>query len=216
QGGVRYEPWLIARVSDHRGEVLYERGAPSPVPVTDEATAFLVADMLSDPAARIPGFGASSVLNTSFGAGVKTGTSSEFRDNWTLGFTPERVVGVWVGNPDQQPMVHISGIDGAAPIWRDVMAAAVSGFPAAEFAPPAGVVRATVCAPTGLLPGADCPSTAPEWFRAGTEPQHAESYYHREAGVLAIDPPAEARAWAVDAGWPLWSGGLWSSGGGTG
>ncbi|MCK9495619.1 MAG: transglycosylase domain-containing protein [Dehalococcoidia bacterium] len=206
QGGVRYEPWLIARVLDYRGEVLYERGAPSPIPVTDEVTAFLVADMLSDPAARIPGFGASSVLNTSFGAGVKTGTSSEFRDNWTIGFTPERVVGVWVGNPAQQPMVHISGVDGAAPIWRDVMTAAVSGFPAAEFAPPEGVVRETVCAPTGLLPGTNCPSTAPEWFRADTAPQQVESYYHREGGVLAIDPPAEARAWAVDAGWALSSG----------
>lgn len=205
QGGVRHEPWLIARVRDHRGAVLYERRPSEGVPALDPATAFLVADMLADPAARIPSFGAGSVLDTPFGAGVKTGTSSEFRDNWTVGFTPERVVGVWVGNPDQRPMVNVSGVDGAAPIWRDVMTAAVRGFPPARFQPPPDVVRATACAPTGLAPGPDCPSPAPEWFRAGTEPVEVERYYRRTGALVAIDPPAEARAWAADAGWALWS-----------
>ncbi|MCB9484115.1 MAG: transglycosylase domain-containing protein [Dehalococcoidia bacterium] len=206
QEGVRYEPWLIARVMDHAGNVLYERPAPTPVRVLDAATAFLVTDMLSDPIARVPSFGADSILDTPFDAAVKTGTSSEFRDNWTIGYTPERVVGVWVGNPDQRPMVHISGVDGAAPIWRDVMTAALEGG-RSPWRVPDGVVRTTVCAPTGLLPGPDCPGAAPEWFLAGTEPTATESYYERTGATLAINPPAEARAWAAAAGWSLWSDG---------
>ena len=204
QGGARYEPWLIARVLDQAGNVLYERPAPEPIQVLDAATAFLVTDMLSDPLARVPSFGANSVLDTPFDAAVKTGTSSEFRDNWTVGFTPERVIGVWVGNPDQRPMVNISGVDGAAPIWRDVMTAALEGG-RSPWTVPDGVVRVTVCAPTGLLPGPDCPGAAPEWFLAGTEPTTTEPYYQRTPGALAINPPAEARAWATAAGWSLWS-----------
>lgn len=201
--GTRYEPWLVARVTDQAGRVLYERREAVPVRVASEQVSFLVADMLSDPDARRPGFGASSVLDTAYDAAVKTGTSSEFRDNWTLGFTPERVVGVWVGNPDQSPMVNISGVDGAAPIWRDVMNVAVRGLPTAGFHAPEGVVHASVCAPTGLLPGEACPAPMGEWFIAGTEPSEAETYYVRNGGTLAIDPPAEARAWAQDAGWQI-------------
>lgn len=206
QGGVRREPWIISRVRDQAGRVLYEHRAAEPIPVVDAVTAFLVADMLADPGARIPSFGPTSVLNTPVGAGVKTGTSSEFRDNWAMGFTPERVVGVWVGNPDQRPMVDISGVDGAAPIWRDVMTAATRGLPDARFDPPPGVTQVAVCAPTGLLPGRDCPTITPEWFRDGSEPTAVESYYRRDGGVLAVAPPAEARAWAADAGWRVWGG----------
>lgn len=202
-GGSRHEPWLVARVTDQAGHVLYEHREAAPARVTSEQVAFLVADMLSDADARRPGFGAAPVLDTAYGAAVKTGTSSEFRDNWTLGFTPERVVGVWVGNADQSPMVNISGIDGAAPIWRDVMNAAVRGFPRAGFPVPDGLVRASVCAPTGLAPGAACPAPMQEWFVEGSQPVEAEAYYVREGGTLAIDPPAEARAWAREAGWRI-------------
>jgi len=206
-GGQRHQPWVVARVRDHTGRVLYERAVAPGITVTSPQVAYLVADMLADADARIPGFGARTMLDTSFNASVKTGTSSEFRDNWTIGFTAERVVGVWVGNADQQPMRNVSGVTGAAPIWRDVITAALEGTSRARVERPAGLVRASVCAPTGLLPGADCPATVDEWFIAGTEPRAAEHYYHRvQGGALAIDPPAEARAWAVDAGWRLWDG----------
>src|SRR5690606_2849723 len=104
-----------------------------------------------------------------------------FRDNWTLGFTPERTVGVWVGNPDGSPMVDISGIDGAAPIWRDVMAAALEDAPAGGFEPPPGVVRAAVCAPSGGASGPGCLAPAEEWFVEGTEPGASPPYYLRDA-----------------------------------
>lgn len=203
-GGHAQRPWVVERVRDHTGEVLYERAPAEPVRVMDEAIAFILADILADPEARAPGFGRGSVLETPFRAAVKTGTSSDFTDNWTVGFTPDRVVGVWAGNTDHSPMVAISGLDGAAPIWRDVMVAAMEGRPRPRVAPPPSVTRAEVCPPAGLLPGADCPATAHEWFLAGTEPQTTESYYQRDAvGQLRIDPPVAARAWAREAGWAL-------------
>ncbi|MQA00084.1 MAG: hypothetical protein GEU80_12285 [Dehalococcoidia bacterium] len=165
-------------------------------------------DMLSDPVARQVGFGYGAALRTTAGAAVKTGTSSAFRDNWTLGYTRDRAVGVWVGNVDGRPMVDVSGVDGAAPIWRDVMEAATEGTPHRPFAPPDGLVRATVCTPTGEQPGASCPSPVQEWFVAGTEPEATEQYYvATEGGLLAARAASEAQAWGLDAGLRLAPGG---------
>jgi membrane carboxypeptidase/penicillin-binding protein PbpC len=135
---------------------------------------------------------------------VKTGTTTGFRDNWTLGFTPDLVTGVWVGNADGSPMDDVSGVDGAGPIWRDVMTAAVGGRSPGWLERPPGIVEATVCDPTGALPGPDCPSPRTEFFVEGTAPQGVEHYYSRLAdGSLAVDPPPDARAWALDSGLPL-------------
>jgi penicillin-binding protein 1C len=158
-------------------------------------------DILADPVARIPTFGEGSALDTPFHAAVKTGTTTAFHDNWTVGFTADRVVGVWVGNTDGRPMQDVSGVDGAAPIWRDVLMAAVGDEPEPWPAPPVGLVRVPVCAPTGLLPGASCPTVVSEWFARGREPVERESYYARDtSGELTVDPPVEARAWAAEAG----------------
>ncbi len=139
-----------------------------------------------------------------FRTAVKTGTTTEYRDNWTVGFTPERAVGVWVGNADNSPMRNISGLDGAGPIWHGVIEAAMADVTPSWPQPPDGLVRATVCAPTGELPSANCPSTTEEWFVAGTEPTATEDYYVRgEGGRLLINPPAEARAWVASAGFAL-------------
>ena len=200
-GGTLHEPYVIERVVDGAGRVIYERQTVAPRRVLSPQIAFLVADILSDPVARAAGFGDFSVLDNPFGAGVKTGTSSSFRDNWTVGFTPEIVVGVWVGNTDGSPMLDISGVDGAAPIWRDVIEAALERSHGRELARPPGLRRTTVCAPTGLLPGPHCPAPRVEWFIDGTEPTQVERYYLvDESGRKAIDPPLEARPWAADAG----------------
>jgi hypothetical protein len=98
-------------------------------------------------------------------------------------------------------MINVSGVDGAGPIWHDAMMAAALARPMRWYARPPGIVEATTCAPTGLLPGPSCPSPVRELFVAGTEPVSVERYYTRDAnGAIAIDPPAEARAWAGDAG----------------
>ncbi len=201
-GGLRAEPYTIERVRvAATGEVLYEREARPRERAISAGHAFLLADILSDPFARAPAFGFDSALDTPFAAAVKTGTTSGFRDSWALGFTPEHAVGVWVGNADGESMVNLPGLEGAAPIWRDVMVAVSAYRPERSFEPPPSVQAVTVCAPTGLLPGLHCPSPMREWFIAGTEPTEVESYYLLAAdGRLAINPPVEARAWAAQAG----------------
>jgi penicillin-binding protein 1C len=203
-GGKLVQPFAVARVRDGFGKVLYEHPAAKAVSVLSPENAYIISDILSDPDARTPGFGAVTPLQLSFPAAVKTGTTTGFKDNWTVGYTPELAVGVWVGNADDRAMENISGVSGAAPIWRDVMETAAGHIAMTWPAPPAGLVRAEVCAPTGLKPGAACASPAQEWFVAGTQPKETERYYVRGSdGQLLLNPPAEARAWAIQAGVPL-------------
>lgn len=152
-------------------------------------TAWLMTDILDDDTARLPAFGADSVLNLPFAAAAKTGTTTDWRDNWTLGYSTERVVGVWVGNADNTPMQDVSGIDGAGPIWRDLMLAA-HARPPAPFTQPPGLVERSICAPSGLLATAECPRTRLETFVAGSEPTRADDQFialavDRRTGALA-------------------------------
>ncbi len=204
-GGIRVEPMVITRVRNTAGRVLYTRSAEAASAgggrVLSAELAYLLADILSDPAARIPGFGEADPLRTSARTAFKTGTTTDSRDNWTMGFTPDRVAGVWVGNTDSQPMENVSGVDGAGPIWRDVIETALRDFTPRWFERPGGLVESPVCAPTGLLPGPECLHPVNEVFVAGTEPQVMESYYLLEdAGQLVVNPPTQARPWAQDAG----------------
>ena len=200
-GGERAQPYAIERVRDASGRVLFQHGPSTTRRVLAPQHAYLLADILSDPDARIPGFGGVTPFDLPFPAAVKSGTSTGFRDTWTLGFTPDMAIGVWAGNADSSPMQDVAGVDGAGPIWHDAMTAAALARPQREFARPDGIVTRTVCAPTGLLPGPFCPSPVRELFVAGTEPTEIERYYARGPnGELLIDPPIEARAWARDAG----------------
>lgn len=197
-------PYAVERVRDSAGRVLYEHGASATRRVLSAQHAYLVTDVLSDPDARIPGFGGVTPFDLPFEAAVKSGTSTGFRDNWTVGYTPDLAVGVWAGNADGTPMRDVSGVEGAGPIWHDAMMAAALSRPLSPFTVPSGLVRATVCAPTGLLPGPHCPSPVRELFVAGTVPTAIERYWSRgPGGELVIDPPLEARAWARDAGLAL-------------
>ena len=196
------EAFAVTRVRDGSGHVLYERSPTRAWEVLSKEHAYLLADILSDADARIPGFGEVTPFDLPFPAAVKSGTSTGFRDNWTLGFTPEIAVGVWVGNADGSGMVDVSGVEGAGVIWHDAMMAAALGRRMSWYARPAAIVDATVCAPTGLRPGEYCPSPALEIFVRGTEPTAYESYYSADG----VNPPTEARAWAADAGLRLATG----------
>ena len=203
-GGTGRGAFAVSRVRDATGRVLYQRAPDEPRTVLSAQHAYLLADILSDAEARIPGFGEVTPFELPFPAAVKSGTSTGFRDNWTLGFTPEVAIGVWVGNADGSPMNDVSGVDGAGPIWHDAMMAAALSRQMSWYPRPAGIVEATVCAPTGLLPGPDCPSPVRELFVVGTVPVATERYYSRTTdGSIAIDPPTEARAWAREAGLQL-------------
>ena len=109
-------------------------------------------------------------------------------------------------------MLDLAGVEGAGPIWRDAMMAASLSRPMSPFVRPAGIVDATICSPTGLLPGPDCASPTREIFATGTVPTDHETYYFREPdGRITIDPPIEARDWARAAGLTLRSDGATAS-----
>jgi len=191
-GGHRVEPVTITRVEDHRGRVLKVWEAAPRSRVLDERVAYLITHILSDQLARAPSFGEGSALRLSRPAAAKTGTTTDWRDNWTVGYTPHLVVGVWAGNADNEPMVHVSGVTGAAPIWHDVMETLLKGQPAREFVKPPGIVRMEVCADSGLPPfepsaagreyvagrrRARCPRTITELFIEGTQPTRSDDWH---------------------------------------
>ncbi len=126
-------------------------------------TQFITA-ILSDPHARARAFGVDSVLNLPFPAAVKTGTSSDFRDTWTVGFTSDYTVAVWVGNFDGTPMQQISGVMGAAPLWQRIMLHLHEHQEPAAFSPPTGWVKRPICALSGLQPTPHCPTVVQEYF----------------------------------------------------
>ncbi len=195
-GGYAVQPRVIRSVEDADGVVLWETPAGLGDRVLDARVAYLITDILSDDLARVPTFGEGSVLNLSRSAAVKTGTTTDFRDNWTVGYTPELVIGVWVGNADNETMKEVTGITGAAPIWHDVMEAALKGQPVHNFARPDGLVDVEVCALSGELPGPDCPHRVVETFIAGTEPDTVCTMHQRIDGVVYTVLPPEAQDWA--------------------
>jgi penicillin-binding protein 1C len=135
--------------------------------VGEEREWSLVTDMLSDAHARARAFGVASLLRTPFASAVKTGTSSDFRDTWTVGFTRDYTVATWVGNFSGAPMQHISGVTGAAPLWNRIVRHLAERDAQAAFAPPRGYVRRPMCATTGVRPTRDCRSVVSEWLDAG-------------------------------------------------
>jgi penicillin-binding protein 1C len=141
---------------------LDEPAAP-PTQIGDSATWQLVTDMLADPHARAQSFGLNSILRLPFPAAVKTGTSSDYRDTWTVGFTRDYTVGVWVGNFDGSAMRGISGVTGAGPLWNRIMLHLYETHDAQPFDPPAGYLRVPICATTGQRPDPSCEAVVMEW-----------------------------------------------------
>lgn len=146
--------------------------APGPPPADSTASRFvgdgtawaLVTSILADGHARAKSFGVGSVLDVPFDAAVKTGTSSDFRDTWTVGFTSDYTVAVWVGNFDGQPMRQIAGVTGAAPLWNRIIMHLHERSDPAPFDAPGGLVARPICATTGWRPTPDCESVVREYF----------------------------------------------------
>jgi penicillin-binding protein 1C len=170
-------------------------GAGAPARSVGDASDWqLITDMLADPHARAKSFGIGSVLQLPFPAAVKTGTSSDFRDTWTVGFTRDYTVGVWVGNFDGSAMRGVSGVTGAGPLWNRIMLHLYERRDEpAPFAPPRGFVRTPICATTGHAPNgaSSCPAVVEEWVR----PQDLANVLHPAASArgqydtwLALQP----------------------------
>jgi penicillin-binding protein 1C len=202
RGGVYRTPRLVRAATDASGEQV---ALPEPEErrLLAPETAFWVADVLADSDARAYVFGRGGSLDFPFAVAAKTGTSQAYHDNWTLGFTRDVTVGVWVGNFDRSPLQSASGVVGAAPIFHDVMMAAqehVSGrLPGETDATlgeaPVGLSSHPICLLSGLRATEDCPSVGPEWLRDGRLP--ARCTWHRAvSGRTAVVWPARYRAWA--------------------
>ncbi len=211
-------------VRDADGNLLYTQKKAPQAQVFDERVAWLVSDILSDDQARQIGFGLNSTLKLDRPVAVKTGTTSNFHDNWTVGYTPSLVVGVWVGNSDYQAMQDVNGLTGAAPIWQETIRAILQNRPVENFVRPPDMLQVNVCTYSGLLPTALCDKTHLEWFIPGTQPTQPDNVYQQawvdsatgrladqatpldqRRQVIVLNFPPAAQRWAHSQGIPLLS-----------
>lgn len=169
----------ILKVTDKNGKVLEEYKPPqSPIfgkKVLPEGVAFIISDILADNGARLSAFGENSQLRIpNQTVSVKTGTTNDYKDNWTIGYTPSFLVATWVGNNDNTAMSGlISGITGAAPIWNDIMSHLLKDKTAQPISRPPSVIQKLVCSDTGLFPAQGSEPTCPtrfEYFLKGIQP----------------------------------------------
>ncbi|OGG03196.1 hypothetical protein A2W14_07230 [Candidatus Gottesmanbacteria bacterium RBG_16_37_8] len=178
-GGYKVDPISILKVTDRNGRVLYEnRDQSNKKKVLDSGIAFIISHILLDNNARLITFGPNSYLNIQGRQiAVKTGTTDDKRDNWTIGWTPNILVASWVGNNDNSEMGQIaSGVTGAAPIWRRIILEAMKERPALDFQKPDNVLAGTVDSFVGGIPVEGKP-TRSEYFIKGTEPQSISPIY---------------------------------------
>lgn len=137
----------------------------------DSKSVALVTDILSDNGARARAFGLDNALRLPFATAAKTGTSKGYSDNWTVGYTAERTVAVWAGNFDGTPMVQVSGITGAGPIFKRVMGRAMRGVAPRRLIDERGLVHEDICPLSGQKAGPHCPAAMDELFADGTQPR---------------------------------------------
>ncbi|OIP97110.1 hypothetical protein AUK40_03960 [Candidatus Wirthbacteria bacterium CG2_30_54_11] len=155
--GKKVTPQPILKITDSAGTIVEELQPAEGAQVLDAGIAYMIADILSDNEARASAFGYNSALKVSRRAAVKTGTTNDIKDNWTVGFTPDLTVGVWVGNNNGDPLTgHASGVTGAAPIWHDFMEAAFGTVEATSWYPfPDSLGSVEIDNFSGFLPGPD-------------------------------------------------------------
>ncbi|MHB9031539.1 MAG: penicillin-binding transpeptidase domain-containing protein, partial [Anaerolineae bacterium] len=171
EGYRQLDPVAILKVTDSRGNVLYEYKEPQRQEVIAPQVAFLLNDILSDNNARAPFFGYDSILYIpDRPVAVKTGTTDGYHDAWTIGYTPQYVVAVWTGNTDYEAMRKATGSGTAAPLWNRIITWLHEGLPVEEFPYPEGLETAAVDTVSGKLPTQYSPSTKQEIFIAGTVP----------------------------------------------
>ena len=172
-GGKRVPPVSILKIVDFQGNIIDEYQRPDAEQVIRREHAFLISSILSDNESRSWMFGRNSALNLPFQVAAKTGTTNDFRDNWTMGYTPDLVTGVWVGNADYTPMVNTTGLSGAAPIWSQFMTFAVpyvTNNNPTPFSIPSGITEAIICNLSGTEPSQWCRGGQRSEFFASDQP----------------------------------------------
>ncbi len=163
-GGVYHPPVAILKIEDWHGNVLDEYRPPQGEQVIGAPQAYMITSILSDNWARTPLQGPNSPLLLSVPAAAKTGSTDDYKDSWTIGYTPELVTGVWVGNTDNKPMNEVLGSLGAGRIWNSFMEDVHKGKPVQDFTPPAGVREYRICQLTGQPATPDCPVVLTEVY----------------------------------------------------
>ena len=192
----------LARLGSYQGcRVLADASSAGPArQICDARAAYLIADILSDNAARALSFGVDSNLRWEFPVACKTGTSTDFRDNWAIGYTPEFTVGVWVGNFDGTPMIDVSGVTGAGPMLHEIFERLHAQHGTTWYARPAGIVEMPVHRVTGHgLPTTRLgePDTVLERFLAERPPTPERPADYDAQGRVQLPP--EYAAW-LDSG----------------
>lgn len=187
-GGEKVESVSLLKVEDKNGKTLFEHKQPGKKRILDEKAVFLINSILSDNKARLLTFGQNSLLNLSGrNVAVKTGTTNDSRDNWTIGWTRKAVVGVWVGNNDNSQMKRVaSGVSGASPIWRRQILEAMTRFGDPVFEVPNGVEQTDLDVISGYPAHDNFPSYK-EWVIKGTLPTDDDPI-HRNLEVCPGDP----------------------------
>lgn len=194
-GGVKQDSVSILKVLDKNGKVLDEyKDIPGERQISRETT-YIISNILSDDGARSMVFGRGSILNIKGHpeVSVKTGTTNDLRDNWTIGYNPDYVVAVWVGNNNNSKMGGVaSGTTGASPIWHNVMTEILKDKMVKKQTVPAGVVSMTVCNLTGQLPPNEGCDSHVEYFKKDFVPTQRVSYkqnvlINKDTGRMVLD-----------------------------
>ena len=174
----------LANLGAHSGVTVRAGAKPEPSrQAFDPRAAYVVGDMLADAGARAATFGLANPLATRFPASAKTGTSTDMRDNWTIGYSSRYTVGVWVGNFSGEPMHDVSGVTGAAPVWREIMDILHEGDAPPARPVPEGLVRQPIVYADGIEPPRD------EWFLAGTGIAVVTRAEQAEGRARIVSPP---------------------------
>jgi len=214
------EAATVLEVCDYMGQSWLDWREPQQRPVISAQLAYLVNDVLSDEISRQDSLGHPNLLEIGRPAAAKLGWSPSSADAWTLGYTPQRLVSVWVGTPVETP----AGISPLIPaqLWNGLLKYALADLPSENWQTPLGISQIEVCEPSGLLPTDECPSVVSEVFIQGNEPTQGDTLYRSflinsqtgrlatvftppelvEQRVYLVIPP-EAETWASQAGLPL-------------
>ena len=177
--GIRQDIWAIKKIEEQNGKILFEKKEEEGPRVLSMETAYLISHILLDNNARTAAFGPSSylVVKSHPEVSVKTGTTNDRRDNWTIGYNPSRLTVVWVGNNDNTPMSYVaSGVTGASPIWNKIMAYSLKDQKEEWPLKPEGIVGLSVCNLSGKLPNPETPcETRFEYFAKDNLPTGTEN-----------------------------------------
>jgi membrane peptidoglycan carboxypeptidase len=210
--GVRVEPTLIYKIVDPHGKVVRDWSKPEGKEVIDPRQAWIMADILKDMTNPQASFVFGPWTNIGRTAALKTGTTDDQKDVLAIGWVPQRLTAVWMGNSDNTDMRGITSAMGPGVLWQDYMKTLVGYLPATWYEKPAGIVTRTVCVNpsatggngSGMLPGPYCPGyRMTENYVEGTEPKTNDADFYTSCGIRLIAPFADWQpyynAWASGA-----------------